>query len=333
VTLLVPAVAFGEGSQEQGEDDGTYEIVMVAKHEGISWFDDMRTGVEQFGEDFEDVEAWQVAPEGGDPVKQNQMTEDLIAQGVDAILVVPNDPEAMVPVLRRAREQGIVVVSHEAEILVDEYDNVVNYDLEAFRNHDFGRLMGEALAREMDCEGKFAGQVGGLTMQTHMQWFDGLMDYINENCPDMEFVLDEPIEDWNSEQNAYNNAQELLNSYPDLDGMFGNSASSTIMNAQVIQEKGLTDEVAAVGLTLPSMSEEYIKNGSLAQGQAWRPAHAGYIAAHIAYLHLTGQEIESGMDLGKPGYENIEVADGGKQIYGNAPLVFDQSNIDDMLYF
>ncbi len=25
------------------------EIVMVAKHEGISWFDDMRVGVEEFG--------------------------------------------------------------------------------------------------------------------------------------------------------------------------------------------------------------------------------------------------------------------------------------------
>ena len=147
----------------------------------------------------------------------------------------------------------------------------------------------------------------------------------------MEFVLDEPVEDWNTEQTAYDNARELLQAYPDLDGLFGNSASSTIMNAQVIEEQGLTDEVAAVGLTLPSMSEQYIRNGSLRHGQAWRPAYAGYVAAHIAYLELTGQEIESGMDLGKDGYRDIQVD--GRLIFGNAPLIFNQENIDDMLFF
>ncbi|MFW6229053.1 MAG: substrate-binding domain-containing protein, partial [Alkalispirochaeta sp.] len=119
--------------------------------------------------------------------------------------------------------------------------------------------------------------------------------------------------------------------YPDLKGLFGNSASSTIMNAQVIEELGLTGEVAAVGLTLPSMSEQYIRNGSLQQGQAWRPADAGYAAAHIAYLALTGQELESGVDLGKEGYEDIQVD--GRLVFGNAPLIFNQENIDDMLFF
>jgi simple sugar transport system substrate-binding protein len=327
VMIVAPAVVFAAGQQE----DGDLEIVMVAKHEGISWFDDMRLGVEEFGQDFDGVRAWQIAPEGGDPARQNQMVEDLIAQGVDAILVVPNDPEAMIPVLRRARQAGIVVVSHEAEQLVRDHSGVVDYNLEAFTNHEFGRVMGEALAREMGYEGKFAGQVGGLTMETHMQWYRGLMDYIEENAPDMEFVLDEPVEDWNTEQTAYDNARELLSAYPDITGLFGNSASSTIMNAQVIEELGKTDEVAAVGLTLPSMSEQYIRNGSLRQGQAWRPADAGYAAAYIAYLELTGQDLSSGIDLGKDGYRDIIVD--GRLIFGNAPLIFNQENIDDMLFF
>ncbi len=327
VMIAAPTVVFAAGQQ----DDGELEIVMVAKHEGISWFDDMRLGVEEFGEDFDGVKAWQIAPEGGDPARQNQMVEDLIAQGVDAILVVPNDPEAMIPVLRRAREAGIVVVSHEAEQLVRDHTGVVDYNLEAFTNHEFGRVMGEALAREMGYEGKFAGQVGGLTMETHMQWYRGLMDYIQENAPNMEFVLDEPVEDWNTEQTAYDNARELLAAYPDITGLFGNSASSTIMNAQVIEELGMTDEVAAVGLTLPSMSEQYIRNGSLRQGQAWRPADAGYAAAYIAYLELTGKELTSGTDLGKDGYRDIIVED--RLIFGNAPLIFNQENIDDMLFF
>lgn len=326
--IAVPSIVFAAG---QREDDGVYQIVMVAKHEGISWFDDMRLGVEAFGEAFADVAAWQIAPEGGDPARQNQMVEDLIAQGVDAILVVPNDPEAMIPVLRRARQAGIVVVSHEAEQLVRDHEGVVDYNMEAFTNHDFGRVMGAALADEMGCTGTFAGQVGGLTMETHMQWYRGLMEYVSETCPAMRFVLQEPLEDWNTEQTAYDNARELLTAYPDLEGLFGNSASSTIMNAQVIEELGLTDRIAAVGLTLPSMSEQYIRNGSLRHGQAWRPASAGYAAAQIAYMALTGEELTTGTDLGREGYRSVVVD--GRLIFGNAPLIFNRENIDEMLFF
>jgi len=103
------------------------------------------------------------------------------------------------------------------------------------------------------------------------------------------------------------------------------------MNAQVIEELGLTDKVAAVGLTLPSMSEQYIRNGSLRQGQAWRPASAGYACAAIAYRALTGADVKSGVDLGKDGYRDIIVED--QLVYGNAPLLFNQENIDDMLFF
>jgi len=326
--IAMPSVVFAAG---QKQSDDVYQIVMVAKHEGISWFDDMRIGVEQFGKDHANVKAWQIAPEGGDPARQNQMVEDLIAQGVDAILVVPNDPEAMIPVLRRAREAGIVVVSHEAELLVRSHDGVVDYDMEAFTNNEFGRVMGEALAREMGGKGKFAGQVGALTMETHMQWYRGLMEYINENHPEMEFVLDEPVEDWNTEQTAYDNARELLAAHPDITGLFGCSASSTIMNAQVIEELGLVGKVAAVGLTLPSMSEQYIRNGSLQQGQAWRPADAGYVCAAIAYKQLTGQPVKSGDDLGKDGYRDVKVD--GQLVFGNAPLIFNKKNIDEMLFF
>jgi len=81
------------------------EIVMCAKQEGISWFDDMRIGVNQFGKDF-DVNAYQIAPETGDPAKQAQMVESLVAKRVDAILVVPNDPQSMKPVLQEARRGG-----------------------------------------------------------------------------------------------------------------------------------------------------------------------------------------------------------------------------------
>ena len=327
LAVVVSAGVFAGGQKEGGASSGQkkYEIVMVAKHEGISWFDDMRVGVEQFGKDHAtDVHAYQIAPEGGDVAKQVQMTEDLIAKGVDAILVVPNDPKAMIPVLQKAKAAGIVVISHEAE----ELKGIVDYDMEAFRNEDFGKLMFESLAKYMNYEGDYVGMVGALTMQTHMQWFGSGYEYAKAKYPNLHFLLAQPAEDFNTEQTALDKARELLKTYPSIKGMFGCSASSTIMEAQAVQERGLQNTVAVVGLTLPSMSENYLESGALKQAQCWRPADAGYICAEIAYRVLTKQPIQTGLDLGKPGYDKINVVDNAL-IYGNAPLVLTKENVKE----
>lgn len=316
--LLVMVLSASLFAQEK-----KYEIVMVAKHEGIAWFDDMRAGVEAFGKEHPDVTAYQIAPEGGDPAKQVQMFEDLIAKGVDAILVVPNDPKAMIPVIQKAKAAGIVVISHEAE----ELKGIVDYDMEAFRNEDFGVLMFETLAKEMNYEGEYVGMVGALTMQTHMQWYEAGRKYVEEKYPNMKFVLKEPVEDFNTEQTAYQKAKELLRAYPNIKGMFGCSVSSTIMQAQAVEELGLQNKIAVVGLSLPSTGKAYLESGALRQGQCWRPFDAGYVCAMIAYKILKGEPIQTGMNLGKPGYESVTVTEDGV-IYGNAPLVLTKDNVD-----
>ena len=162
-------------SAAEGEDAaGNFEIVLVAKTEGIAWFDDMRTGVDEFGEQHPDVTVSQIAPEGGDPAKQAALVEDSIARGVDAICIVPNDPQSLIPAIQKAKEAGIIVITHEASTL----KGTVDYDMEAFNNEDFGALYGENLAKAMGGKGKYLGIVGGLTMETHMQWYNAAVNYI-----------------------------------------------------------------------------------------------------------------------------------------------------------
>jgi len=314
-------LTFGIGNSALAK---TYEIVMVAKHEGISWFDDMRRGVEQFGKDYE-VKAYQIAPEGGDPAKQVQMVEDLIAKGVDAILVVPNDPLAMEPVLKKAKAAGIVTVSHEAQQLAP----VVDYDMEAFVNEDFGRLMFESLAKAMNYEGKYTGFVGALTMETHMQWFNAAVKLQQEKYPKMQLVTQGPIEDKNDEKLAYDRVVEVLKSHPDIKGILGCTVSSTTMAALVLEEKQIKN-IFAAGLGLPSVDGPYLKSGYLQRAHCWRPADAGYVSALIALKILKGEEIKTGVNLVKKGYENCRVEN--KVIFGNAPLILDKENVDQYAF-
>lgn len=124
-------------------DPSDYTVVMIVK-QSDSWFDDMAAGIEQLKKDTGLNVSVQV-PEKGDAASQIAIMENLIAQGVDAICVVPNDPEALIPTIEKAREAGIVVVTHEAPGIADKVD----LDVEAFKNEEFGKLMGERLAQAM----------------------------------------------------------------------------------------------------------------------------------------------------------------------------------------
>lgn len=307
-------------AENTSADPSDYTVVMIVK-QSDSWFDDMSTGVEQLKKDTGLNVSVQV-PETGDAASQIAIMENLIAQGVDAICVVPNDPEALIPTIEKAREAGIVVVTHEAPGIADKVD----LDVEAFKNEEFGRLFGEKLAQAMGKKGEYVGFVGGLTMETHMTWYKAAVEYIKENYPEMTCLTEEPYEDGNSVDGAYNKALEVLKAYPNIKGFFDCSAHGGGI-CQALKEKGKAGEIKVVSLALPSMSATYLKDGSMSYGQAWRPADAGYATCYAAYLLASGQGVTDGSDLKITGYENIKLE--GNIAYGNAPLEFTGENIDD----
>src|SRR5690606_32870303 len=289
-----------------GGDGGQIEIGLVPKVEGISWFQRMEEGVTSFDEDHEDVSAFQTGPDSEDAAKQVAVIEDLIAQNVDAIVVVPNDPQAVAPVLERARNNGIVVVTHEAPALAGTES--IDLDVEAFSNQEFGEQMFAPLAEAMGGEGQLVGEVGSLTSETHMAWYNAGLDYIEENYPDIEVVSDQPYEDNNSDSTARSNAQEILRAYPDLAGFVGTSVSALANFAAILEEQGNTD-VATSGLSLPSIAGPYLDDGWITHAQTWDPAGAGYVSCYVAMQLVNGEDVATGDDLGYEGYDDVTVED------------------------
>ena len=86
---------------------------VVVKIGGIPWFNAMEVGITAEGEAL-GVDAVMIGPTSADPALQVRAIEDLIAKGVDIIGVVPNDANAIEPVLEKARAAGIKVVTHES---------------------------------------------------------------------------------------------------------------------------------------------------------------------------------------------------------------------------
>ena len=136
-----------ETKTETAKSDKDYEIVVVPKDASNPWFVRMDTGVKEYAAET-GLNVYQKGTDVIDATKQAQLVQDLIAQGVDAICVVPVDPESLEPVLKQAKEAGIVVIAHEGASLTN-----VDYDIEAFSNSGYGAFIMDNLAEAMGEEG------------------------------------------------------------------------------------------------------------------------------------------------------------------------------------
>jgi simple sugar transport system substrate-binding protein len=70
------------------------------------------------------------------------------------------DPTQLDPVLQKAMDAGIAVITHEAS-----NQNSMHWDIEAFDNKAFGAGLMDRLAAEMGEEGEYAVFVGSLGLQ------------------------------------------------------------------------------------------------------------------------------------------------------------------------
>lgn len=296
---------------------GTYATVV--KISGINWFNRMEEGVKKFGADNK-VTAIQKGPEKADAALQIPIIEDLISQKVTSLCVIPMSPEALDPVLKKAMDSGVTVITHEAS-----NQQNMNWDVEAFDNTAYGRHLMDHLAKLMGEEGKYAVFVGSLTSKTHNEWVDGGIAEQKEKFPKMSLAGDKN-ESYDDSQKAYDKAKEVLKAYPDIKGFQGSASTDVAGIGQAIEEAGLQDKVSVVGTSLPSIAGDLLKTGAVDLISFWDPSDAGYVCNKIGMMVSSGQEIKDGMDLGVPGYNKVMLK--GRVIYGQAWVDVTKENMD-----
>lgn len=286
-------------------------VANLPKSVGGAWFNRMAVGIEKYGQDSGN-EAFQTGADKGDAALQVKEVENLIAQGVDVLTVVPVSPEALEPVLQKARDAGIVVVSHEAQGIQN-----VDYDVEAFDGAAYGAHLMDQLAAAMGSTGDYIISVGSLTAASHMSWANGALEHQLEAYPEMNCLNADAFVESNYNQKAsQEKAAELMKTYPEMKGMFVTSATDLPGYALAIEEAGKQGVVSLVGNGLPSANKDYITSGALTFLGCWDPADAGYAMAIVGEKVKNGETIVDGMDLGIAGYESITLD--GNVVIGQA---------------
>ena len=315
LSLALPAVGLAEAK--------TYKIATVVKESSDPWFIRMEEGVNRFAQDT-GMDAFQKGPSKTDPAQQVQVIEELIAQDIDAICVVPIDPAACENALKKAMEKGIVVITHEATTIQN-----ADFNVEAFDNVGYGAYMMDELAKAMNYEGEYVCMVSFLTNAAHKEWSDAAIARQKEKYPNMTLIPEEKIETEDSMEVAYERAKEILKAYPNLKGFLGTASNDPPGAGKAIEEMGKIGQVFAVGTTVTSVAAPYLETGAVTAGTCWDPAEAGYVMNVLAKKVLDGERdtIVTGADLGVTGFDSITVVD-GKYINGQGWIVITKDNMD-----
>lgn len=308
-------------TEDAGSSD--YKIAVVPKLTSIAWFQRMEVGVNEYAE-ANGVDAFYTGPSEGDGALQAQVIEDLIAQGVDAICVVPFSTESLEPVLKKAREAGIVVIAHEAASMEN-----IDYDIEAFNNAAYGEHFMEVLGEETGGEGEYLFTVGGLTSESHNQWVDAAKVLQEEKFPGMSQYGDK-IETADDQTVSYNKVKEALTVNPDIVAIQGSAMPDVAGAALAVEELGLAGQVKIAGTSLVSVAGKYVENGTISMISFWDPSKAGQAMVSLALKVLEGEEVGNDLDLGVEGYESLQLD--GKVFYGEAWIDITADNVDDPQY-
>jgi fructose transport system substrate-binding protein len=142
----------GEAQTDSGGQGGEVLVGLITKTDTNPFFVKMKAGAEAKAEDL-GVELQSFAGrEDGDNESQVDAVDNLIAAGAAGILITPNDSEAIVPALDRARKAGLLVIALDTPVEpADAADATFATD-----NFRAGELIGEWARAAFEAEGKEA---------------------------------------------------------------------------------------------------------------------------------------------------------------------------------
>jgi simple sugar transport system substrate-binding protein len=300
-------------------------IAFCPKVIGQAWWDYVRdSGVMKWAEE----NGIEVIYKGGtdvDPAAQVQIMTDLVAQDIDILCFSPNDPDSLENICKEAREKGIIVIATEASGMKN-----VDYDLEAFDEAGLGGFMMDQLAAQMGETGEYITMVGSMTSESHNNWADAAVARQQEAYPNMTLVADARVTSDLDAEVAYQKTKELLTKYPNLKGILGTSSFDSPGCARAIQELGLTGQVFAISVALPSETRDYLKEGVLGSVALWDPALAAKAMLNLGVMLYNGETVATGADLGIDGYTNVSI--NGTVVIGQGWLAITKDNVDTFTF-
>ncbi len=264
-----------------------------------------------------------VGPSDASASSQVSYINTLITQRQNGIALAANDPNALIPYLKRAKDQKIHVVTMDSDTAPEGRTLFINQA----SAEGIGQGQVQILAKEIDHRGEIAILSATPNATNQNTWIRYMQEELQKpEYKDMKLVKIAYGND--DDQKSFTETQGLLQAYPNLRGIISPTTVGVAAAARYLSTSPSKGKVALVGLGTPNQMRQFVKDGTVKEFALWNPADVGYLAAYavaqLASGNIEGKEGES-FSAGKLGSRTI--GRDGVVILG--PLtVFTAENID-----
>ncbi|RZL37481.1 MAG: rhamnose ABC transporter substrate-binding protein [Rubrivivax sp.] len=318
--LLTAALAACSFSQPALAAD---KIALVVKSLGNGFFDAARQGAQEAAKEIGGLEIIYAGPAKATAEGQVEIVNALIAQNVKAIAISANDPDALVPVLKKAMQRGIKVMSFDSMVRKDGRQ----LHLAPSSTPLIGRKLAALITEAQPAGGEVAVLSATAQATNQNAWIAELKTQLATPAYASVKLVGVVYGDDQTDK-SYREAQGLMKSHPNLKVIVAPTTVGVAAAARAVQDERMVGKVFVTGLGLPSEMVGHVKGGAVKSFAIWNPVDLGYSVIQ------TANALVKGTVKGAPG-ETVSLGRVGKMtLDANAegamaePFTFNAANVE-----
>ncbi len=308
------------GKRQRSPGGKRLTIAVMPKAKGDPYFISARAGAEEAARELGVNLIWD-GPTSLDASQQNELVENWITRGVDAIVVAVENKGSISTVLRKARAHGIPVMTWDADAQTDARD----YFLNQATPEGIANALTDEAAQLLPAGGDFAIVTGALSAENQNEWIRDIKARIASAHPNLKLATVQPSDD--DRDKAFNQTQVIVKAFPQVKLVMAISAPAVPGAAEAVQQSARKD-VDVIGLSLPSICRTYLHAGSVQAIYLWNTRDLGYLTVYAATLKASGRISQNAKTVHVGRLGDLEVH--GSEIVLGKPLRIDRGNVDSL---
>lgn len=298
-------------------------IAMVVKNLGNGFFDAAHAGAEEAAKQLGNVEVIYTGPTTPSAEGQIEIINSLISQKVDAIVISANDPNALVPIAKKAMQRGIKVISFDSGVAQEGRLMQLNPSNSAL----IGEKQIQMAAGEIGGEGEIA-ILSASAQATNQNLWIGEMKKVLAQPQYAKVKLVATVYGDDQSDKSYREAIGLLRSHPQLKAIIAPTTVGIVAASKAVADEHLVGKVVVTGLGLPSEMAGHVKSGAVKEFAIWNPIDLGYAATYAADQFVKGKaEAKAGASVSVGRLGNVTLDAGGEAALG-PPFTYNAENVE-----
>lgn len=179
----------------------------------------------------------------GDDQTQMSQCENLIAQGVNVLVIIPHNGDAMAPIVEEAHKSGVKVIAYDRMITNSDVDYYISFD-----NVKVGELQAQAVVKKVP-KGNYFLMGGSPTDNNAKLLREGQMKVLQPliDKGDIKVVGDQWVKDWLAEEALKIMENALTANKNKIDAVVASNDSTAGGAIQALAAQKLAGKVAISG--------------------------------------------------------------------------------------